>query len=212
MTTIMQKKRARTKEMILNAALELISKQGFEETSMESIAARAEIATGTLYNYYGTKPTLLVALYARLTAQLNTGLPKRLPGPFSCENAINDLIAALQYFSLAATIFPKPITRQIYAYMFILNPDDIAELTTMDMEIMGLIMPILSEMEQAGFLAKDVDIQGAAMLLYGATMIQHQVYIMMPEMSQTQLSDVIEMQIKTQFNGLLVRPEKGTST
>lgn len=203
MTTIMKKKRERTKEMILNAALELISNKGFEETSMESIAARAEIATGTLYNYYGSKSTLLVAIYARLAAQLHEGLPKRTAGPFICENAINDLITALQYFSKSVTIFPKPITRQIYAYMFVLDPNEIAELTAMDKEVMGLLTPILEDMKQAGFLADDVDIQAATMLLYGTSIMQHQTYILMPDMTKAQLTDIIEGQVKTQFYGLL---------
>ncbi len=33
---------------------------------MESIAQRAEIATGTLYNYYKSKPSLLIAICADL--------------------------------------------------------------------------------------------------------------------------------------------------
>lgn len=206
MTTVMKKKRERTKEMILSAAQELISKKGFEETSMESIAERSEIATGTLYNYYGSKSAVLVALYARLTEQLHSNVPKRSSGTLTCETAIDDLIAYLQYFSRSATIFPKPITRQIYAFMFVLEPKDIAELTSMDMKIMAMVMPILEDMKQAGLLAKDVSTEAAAMLLYGSSMMQHQAYIMMPDMAQAQLSDAIEVQVKTQFYGLLLRP------
>lgn len=207
MTTVMKKKRERTKELILNAALELISDNGFEETSMESIAASAEIATGTLYNYYGSKPVLLLALYTRLAEQMREGLPKRSTGQFSCESGINDLIAAIRHFSQTVTIFPKPITRQIYAYMFVLDPTEIADLVAMDMEVMSLVIPILDDMKRAGFLAKEVDVQSAAMLLYGGSMMQHQAFIMMPEMTQAQLSDAFEEQIRMQFNGLLRRPE-----
>lgn len=202
----MKKKRERTKEMILSAAQELISKNGFEETSMESIAERSEIATGTLYNYYGSKSAVLVALYARLTAQLHRDVPKRPSGALTCETAMRDLTASLQYFSRAVTIFPKSITRQVYAFMFVLEPKDIAELTSIDMEIMAMLMPILENMKQAGLLAKDVNTEAAAMLLYGSSMMQHQAYIMMPDMTQAQLSDAIEAQVKTQFYGLLLRP------
>ena len=207
MTTVMKKKRARTKEMILNAALELISVNGFEETSMESIAARAEVATGTLYNYYGSKSVLLIALYARMTDQLREGLPKRSTGPFTCESAINDLIAAIHYVSQTVAIFPKPITRQIYAFMFVLDPADMADLTAMDREVMSLIMPILEDMKRADFLAKEVDVQSAAMLIYGSSLMQHQAFIIMPEMTHPQLLEAIEKQIRMQFGGLLLRPE-----
>jgi len=49
-------------ERILAAARKLFLKNGFEETDMKAIAKEAEIAVGTIYNYYESK----AALYERI--------------------------------------------------------------------------------------------------------------------------------------------------
>jgi len=51
----------RTRKEILQAALELFSKKGFDRTTAKQISDRAGIAEGTLYNYFKTKED--VALY-----------------------------------------------------------------------------------------------------------------------------------------------------
>ena len=51
----------RTRKQILQAALELFSKKGFDRTTAKQISDKAGIAEGTLYNYFKTKEE--VALY-----------------------------------------------------------------------------------------------------------------------------------------------------
>lgn len=53
-----QRERRRHKGEILSAALELFSEKGFHEVSMQAIAAQAEFATGTLYNFFASKEAL----------------------------------------------------------------------------------------------------------------------------------------------------------
>jgi AcrR family transcriptional regulator len=51
-----------TRERILEAARELFGKNGFEATTTRQIAVAAEIAAGTLFNYFPTKETIVGAL------------------------------------------------------------------------------------------------------------------------------------------------------
>ncbi|WP_256978589.1 TetR/AcrR family transcriptional regulator [Rhodococcus sp. 14-2470-1a] len=51
---------AQTRELILDAAFSLFLKRGYEKTTMEEIAATAEIGTTTLYRYYPSKDLLVV--------------------------------------------------------------------------------------------------------------------------------------------------------
>ena len=53
-------KAARTRESIVDAALSLYEKQGYDETTMEEIAAAAEVGTSTLYRYFPTKDQILL--------------------------------------------------------------------------------------------------------------------------------------------------------
>lgn len=53
-------KARRTREGIVDAALSLYEKQGYDETTMEEIAAAAEVGTSTLYRYFPTKDQILL--------------------------------------------------------------------------------------------------------------------------------------------------------
>lgn len=202
---IMEKKRTRTKNAIIKAAKYLISKHGFEETSMESIAERAGIAAGTLYNYYGSKSILLLAIFSDMTKQLAPQMPQASACEMTQDSALLDLTAVLQFLSLSTVLFPKAVMRQVFAQLFVLEPKDIADLVSLDMEIIGMLIPILNDMQQAGFLASDVNIEEAAMMLYGSAMLQHQAYITMEDMTTEQLNHAISSQVKMMFFGLLPR-------
>ncbi len=49
-----------TKQAIYDATVEVITEKGFERLTMQDIANKAQIATGTLYNYFRNKEDLLV--------------------------------------------------------------------------------------------------------------------------------------------------------
>ena len=53
-------KAARSRQTMTEVALELFLRDGFEETTMEQIAERAEVGTTTLYRYFPTKDQLLL--------------------------------------------------------------------------------------------------------------------------------------------------------
>ena len=55
-----ERKAARSRQTMTDVALELFLRDGFEETTMEQIAERAEVGTTTLYRYFPTKDQLLL--------------------------------------------------------------------------------------------------------------------------------------------------------
>ena len=54
--------KAATRERILEAAQHLFTENGYEGTTTRDIAQRAEIATGTLFNYFPTKEGIVASL------------------------------------------------------------------------------------------------------------------------------------------------------
>jgi AcrR family transcriptional regulator len=50
----------RTREHLIDVALELFFTQGYEQTTMEQVAERAEVSSTTLYRYFPTKDLLLL--------------------------------------------------------------------------------------------------------------------------------------------------------
>ena len=66
-----ERKKLKTKEAIQRAAMRLIEKQGYEETTVEEIAAAAEISPSTFFNYFPTKEdVVLLDVYDPLMIKL----------------------------------------------------------------------------------------------------------------------------------------------
>lgn len=52
---------------LLDSALKVFSEKGFERTTIKQIAAEAEVADGTIYNYFENKAAIMTAIVGRLT-------------------------------------------------------------------------------------------------------------------------------------------------
>jgi AcrR family transcriptional regulator len=61
--SLRERKRERTRQALVDAALELFERNGYEATTVAEIAARAEVGTRTFFNYFPTKEDLLFPEY-----------------------------------------------------------------------------------------------------------------------------------------------------
>jgi AcrR family transcriptional regulator len=64
MVGLRERQKAGRRRDILAAAAKLFRRDGFADTAIETIAAEADVATGTVYNYFESKGDLLIALVA----------------------------------------------------------------------------------------------------------------------------------------------------
>lgn len=67
-------KQARSKQRfdhILDVAAEMFAEVGFENTTTNAIAERADVPIGSIYQYFGSKDVILQALSARYLAELD---------------------------------------------------------------------------------------------------------------------------------------------
>lgn len=58
----------KTKRRIYNAAVELFSKQGFDNTTIEDISRKADVSVGAFYHYYSSKTEIYSELYKKIDA------------------------------------------------------------------------------------------------------------------------------------------------
>lgn len=77
---------------ILEAALGLFARQGFEGTSIRDIASDAGINSATLYHYMGTKEDLLVKIMERGTGRLIESAVETLSGLETPEQQLAALV------------------------------------------------------------------------------------------------------------------------
>ena len=58
------------REQVYSAVLQVLSEYGLEKLTVQRVAAAANLATGTLYNYFKDKDALLVYAAVRLFEQV----------------------------------------------------------------------------------------------------------------------------------------------
>lgn len=69
-----ERNKAEKRERILGAASDLFSEQGYAATTTQAVAARADVAVGTVFQYAATKPELLMmVMNTRLAEGLGSG-------------------------------------------------------------------------------------------------------------------------------------------
>jgi AcrR family transcriptional regulator len=80
----------RTRELIVDAAMELFFERGYESTTMEDIAAHADVGISTLYRYFSTKDHLGTSLLGDpgLMADELTHRPDDEPTPVALGHAL----------------------------------------------------------------------------------------------------------------------------
>jgi AcrR family transcriptional regulator len=101
------RKKAKTRLAIEDAALALFDEQGYEATTVEEIAARAEVSTTTFFRYYPTKAEVLLSDHDQQLPALHHEILER---PRS-ETALVAVRRAVQQEWVAA-IDPKRTARK----------------------------------------------------------------------------------------------------
>lgn len=74
----MERKKEETHNRIITAAVGLFNQRGLEAVTMEQIAEAADIAKGTLYNYFPAKEAIISAYLQRSFAERNDDRLSRL--------------------------------------------------------------------------------------------------------------------------------------
>jgi AcrR family transcriptional regulator len=98
MTTSIKKSEV-TRARILDVALDLFRRQGFEETTMRGIAAAAEVSLGSAYYYFQSKEDLVMAFYERAIDAMTPKMEAALAGTSYFEEKVEALLAVkFEYF------------------------------------------------------------------------------------------------------------------
>jgi AcrR family transcriptional regulator len=83
---------AERKQRLLRAATSLAAEGGYEAVQMRDVAARAEVALGTLYRHYTSKDQLLLAALAEQAATLRGRLDQRPARGTTAAERVADIL------------------------------------------------------------------------------------------------------------------------
>ncbi len=78
-----ERKKRETRHSLMEAALRLFSKRGYDATTVKDITDAADVAKGTFFNYFDTKEAILPAIAASRLKQLEAALMPEQGAPAS---------------------------------------------------------------------------------------------------------------------------------
>lgn len=86
-----EERRAETRAQLLHAAADLFARKGFHATSAEAVAGAADRTTGALYDHFGGKEGLLVALLELWIEQTVVDLTASIEGEADLDGRLAEL-------------------------------------------------------------------------------------------------------------------------
>lgn len=115
--------RARKDEVrasILEAARSLVGEGGFRAAQMSAVAARAGIATGTIYRYFPTQSELFAELFRGSSQREVDAMQAAAGEPGSCAERLSRAVAvfvarAMRNRRLAYALIAEPVDPQVEA-------------------------------------------------------------------------------------------------
>ena len=122
---------ARTRDAIVSAALELFEQRGFQATTVDEIAARADIAPRTFFRYFPTKEAVLFARAAEDRERLAAALGARPADehPFVSLTTVSGAFAAdIHKRQSDFRLLQKLSTEKVWAYQRTLLDAEMVEL------------------------------------------------------------------------------------
>jgi AcrR family transcriptional regulator len=92
-----ERKRDLTRQRLFRAAMELFARQGYFETTTEQITQAAGLGQGTFFNYFPTKPHVLVVLTEIQMAKVQKARQVAERGATSIEQTLRRLMLAIAH-------------------------------------------------------------------------------------------------------------------
>jgi AcrR family transcriptional regulator len=199
-----ERKRLETRGKVVRSATELFEQRGYESTTMEDVAAHADVGIGTLYNYFGSKERLLLAAFEEASEPLFLAAARLVESPDSDPEAA--LVRLIEVFEPLATMFKKSVLREMFAAALVQPSDRVEEFASIDVKFAASLGELLAKLAATGAVAAEVDIEAGAIALYGALAVPMLLYLSVEDMDRATLEQLVRRQVHIVFKGLEPRP------
>ena len=166
MTGLRERQKTTRYRDILAAAEHLFRRDGFRATSIEAIAERAALASGTVYNYFPSKGDLLLALVAL------DGEEVRAAGVQLISNPPHDPFTAIRtlletYVDHALIHLTKDDWRHALANYLLQTESRFGQgYAALDAKLARQVSELIAVLQEKGAIAAEVDAKVAGRLLF----------------------------------------------
>lgn len=199
-----EQKKHLTFAAITEAAEASFDKIGYDATSIESIAQAAGVSAGTVYNYFGTKSTILAAIVTEQTGEVMGEIGESLD--LAAANPPDALMPILEAYVRQMTAYGPELLKELLRAAFDPGQTELlAELVTLDEQVLVQLSASLGSMRALGMLSSTVDVEGAALLVYSIVAIALMTFASIPGTTPEDVLAACRLQLGIAFDGLVVR-------
>jgi AcrR family transcriptional regulator len=188
---------------ILSAARRLFDRDGYVNTSMEQVAARAGLAVGTLYNYFSSKDQLLLAISQVDTEHLLKIGERILADP--PDDPVEAIAALTDVMVQGITAGERRLWRELFVAS-IAAPDGLgARLFALDMRLIAQLTTMLDLLKERGSIDATVDTSRAAGLFYGICLTWTIAFATREDLTIETMRSEISGSVRITIQGILPR-------
>jgi AcrR family transcriptional regulator len=204
LTSRRAQKKQQTFDSIVSAADRLFQAVGYRETTIETIAEDAGVSVGTVYNYFGTKHGILLAVVTRDTEQAL--LDASAAVDLFADDPVDVLMPLIMTYVDAMTALGRDVIKELFRAGF--DPAESAmmtELMSLDERSIAQIAETLVLLAGHGLVSDEVDIASASILIYSVVAVAILMFVSMPAASAQDVEAVIRGQLTLVFQGIGTR-------
>ncbi|MDF1595259.1 MAG: TetR/AcrR family transcriptional regulator [Acidimicrobiia bacterium] len=196
--SLRQAKKEKTSKAILEAASARFATDGIEAARMDDIAADAEVAVGTLYNYFGSKQSLLIALFEAEVREMLAAGRAAVSHDVDPVEAVRHLFAAYLDIMLATD---RNLLREVLRFS-LWGGEAIQELARLDEELMTQLAGVLSVHQESGRLDSSLAVEDAVFVLYSVLIAELIIYLSLEGVAPGAVHANVGRRVRLVFDGL----------
>ncbi|MFW2339886.1 MAG: TetR/AcrR family transcriptional regulator [Acidimicrobiia bacterium] len=196
--SLRQLKKEKTTRAILAAASARFAADGIEAAKMELIAADAEVSVGTLYNYFGSKQSLLIALFEDEVGEMLEA------GGEAVSEDVDPLAAVTHLFNAYLDVMVATDTELLKEVLrFSLGGGEaVQELARLDGQLLTQLSGVLTVHRDAGRLSAEISIDDAVFVLYSVLITELLMHLSLEGFTQADLIDSVARRVELVFKGI----------
>lgn len=204
MENLREKKKKARRKRIFSAAVQLLKKEGFSKTSMNDIAARANLAVGTLYNYFASKNDLILAIFDHENENFIKKITNKIEKNLKSEMDAKEILIDIVYEFLQDIIFFGKQTMREVMTAFFSSEEYIEKGMRQDLQLIALLKNCIASLQKEKRINTKIDASLTSEIIYGIVFEQVLMYCMIPDFKKEKLKQHTKKQIEIIFEGLQV--------
>lgn len=161
-----ERKKRKTRRLIINTAIELFSARGFDAVTLEDIAAVCDVSRGTVFNYFPYKELMILEFMDAYMSERLAAIRSRLKSGFDPTVLLWE---ALDVPKAAAAQWPTFLC--ITARELLHHEQDRADAAQRSLAYLPLVAEILAAGQEAGTIRTENSPEGLALYLTEASLV-----------------------------------------